>query len=101
MERRLIYENISMKNAILRNSSDEIYQKKMEEIRKRENKFIKNSPKLNKPRHKSPNNLDIMYLHKMQKDNELLENKIKNIITKRSVNKIFTKFSQAYLNQIV
>lgn len=85
MERRLVYENFSMNNPILRGTSDEIYMKKMEEIRNRENQFIKNSPSSIQFRKKSPSNKNIMYLHKVQKDNELLENKIKKIIMHRSV----------------
>jgi hypothetical protein len=85
MERRLVYENFAMKNPILRNTSDEIYQKKMEEIKNRENKFIKMSPSRVAFRKKSPKNNDLMYLHKVQKDNELLDNKIKKIIEHKSV----------------
>ena len=85
MERRMVYEKSSMNNPILRNSSDEIYQKKMEEIRHRENKFFKVIPSHVTQRRKSPKNGDLMYLHKVQKDNEFLENKIKNIIQQRSV----------------
>jgi hypothetical protein len=85
MERRIVYENFAMNNPILRNTSDEIYEKKMEEIRHRENKFIKMSPITRAFRKISPQNRDLMYLHKVQKDNEYLENKIKKIIEHKSV----------------
>jgi hypothetical protein len=85
MERRIVYENSSMNNPILRNSSDEIYYKKMEEIRNRENKFVKVIPIQIPIRRKSPKNVDLMYMYKVQKDNEFLENKIKQIIHQRSV----------------
>jgi len=99
MERRIVYENSSMNNPILRNSSDEIYYKKMEEIRNRENKFVKVTPIQILFRRKSPKNVDHMYLYKVQKDNEFLVNKINKIIHHRSV--IIKKYFKKFVHNLV